>query len=176
MPVVPHTFCHACGTAYAELVWPRKCQQCGTEDYQNAVTVCVGIVPVTRDGVLIGVLAIRRDIEPRRGWLAFPGGFQDIESWQRGITREVFEETGIVIDPDLIQHYWTQTRPDGQQNLIFGVTQPVEEAQVLAFQPNSECSEIAILDKPQELAFPYHTQVLADFLTKMVEQGFRPAA
>lgn len=164
MKSVPYSFCCACGTPYANMVWPRVCTECGFEVYKNAVSVGVGIVPVHRKGEFIGVLVGRRNIEPQKGWLCLPCGYQDIESWQVCIAREIFEETGLVVDPDKIEHYSTDTRPDGQQNLIFGVTEPVEEEDVLKFVPNSECIGLDILSTPTTLAFPLHTKFLAEYL------------
>lgn len=164
MESVPYSFCCACGTPYGNTEWPRTCTQCGYVVYKNAVSVGVGIVPVHRKGVFIGVLVGRRDIEPQKGWLCLPCGYQDIESWQECIAREIREETGVVVDPAKIIHYTTETRPDGQQNLIVGVTEPVEEEEVLKFEPNSECSGIDILSAPTTLAFPIHTKVLTEYL------------
>lgn len=171
MKSVPYSFCCACGTAYANMVWPRHCEACGYDVYKNAVTVCVGIVPVTRNGAFIGVVAVRRDIEPQKGWLAFPGGFQDIEKWREGVARELLEETGIPVNADKIDHYQTVSRPDGQQNLIFGVTEPIDEQVFLEItaddKGDGECSEVVILDAPCELAFPFHTQFIAEFFGLM---------
>src|SRR4051812_47493065 len=68
-------------------------------DFQNPTPVVVGLIPVW-SGDLIGLLLVRRAVEPRVGLLALPGGFLEIEPWRVGLAREVFEETGLVILPE----------------------------------------------------------------------------
>jgi NADH pyrophosphatase NudC (nudix superfamily) len=84
--------CSFCGTAFEENQdYPRQCQNCQNTTYRNPLPVAVVILPVDN-----GVLLVRRAIEPRKGLLAFPGGFINYgESWQTAAARELFEETGI---------------------------------------------------------------------------------
>ena len=57
-----------------------------------------------------GVVTIRRNIEPQKGWLTLPGGYLDLgETWQEGGRRELLEETGIDIGADAIRLYDVQT-------------------------------------------------------------------
>ena len=72
------------------------CNGCGTTHYQNptvlvATYVCVGEV----------FLWIRRGIAPSVGKWAIPGGYMENEETpEAAASRELLEETGIVIAPD----------------------------------------------------------------------------
>lgn len=48
----------------------------------------------------MGIVAIRRNLNPYKGEWAFPGGYIDhAEDWRRAAAREVREELGIGLDP-----------------------------------------------------------------------------
>ena len=91
------SYCSWCGRAFlAEQPWPRRCGGCDNYTYRNPIPVAVVLVPVDDE-----LLVIRRGIEPAKGQLALPGGYVDLaETWQEAGAREVFEETGLRIDPD----------------------------------------------------------------------------
>jgi ADP-ribose pyrophosphatase YjhB (NUDIX family) len=156
-----NSHCSFCGTAFSEGAFPKKCATCERTTYLNPTPVAVTLLPV--DG---GVLTVRRGIEPRKGQLALPGGFITLgESWQEAGARELFEETGITIDPTKITHFQTLSAPDGTL-LIFGLAQPVRAAALPEFVPNEETAEIVVLEAPAELAFSLHTSVLADYFAQ----------
>jgi ADP-ribose pyrophosphatase YjhB (NUDIX family) len=118
--------------------------------------VVVMLVPV--EG---GLLAVRRGIEPGRGKLALPGGYLGMdETWQEAGAREVFEETGVTIDPAGIREIAVRSTRDGAL-LIFGLAAPL--AALPAFQYDAETLECAILEAPAELAFPLHTEIVAAY-------------
>jgi ADP-ribose pyrophosphatase YjhB (NUDIX family) len=159
----PFSHCSFCGQRFASDVasWPRTCAACTNISYRNPLPVAVVLVPV--DG---GIVLVRRNIEPRRGQLALPGGFINYgESWQTGGAREVQEETGIVINPDSISTFAVHSTPDSTV-LIFGLAKPLTRAQIPAFVPTDETSESVIVTAPTQLAFPLHTNVLADYFTQ----------
>ncbi len=108
MPAFQH--CHWCGAAFGAVQgFPRVCGVCGNSTYRNPIPVSVILLPV--DG---GLLTVRRAIEPRKGQLALPGGFVNVdESWQAAGVREVFEETNIQLDPQRIRDWWTRSTADG---------------------------------------------------------------
>ena len=87
-------FCPACGSKNIQNVKMRKwlCQDCGFDLYNN-VAAAVGLVIQTEDGK---VLLEKRAKEPRKGFLAFPGGFVDPdESAEEACFRECREEIGV---------------------------------------------------------------------------------
>ncbi|MCC6996721.1 MAG: NUDIX domain-containing protein, partial [Deltaproteobacteria bacterium] len=107
-------------------------------------------------------------IEPHIGKLALPGGYINLgESWQRAATREVEEETGLVVDTAGVRDFRVLSAPDGTV-LVFGTAGalPANALDVAAFEPSHETSELCIVRAPQELAFPLHTQVLAEWFAR----------
>ena len=156
----PHTFCSFCGTRYPEnLEWPRTCPACHNTTYHNPAPVAVMLVPVG-----VGLLLIRRLVEPHIGRLALPGGYVNYEeTWQAAGAREVFEETGVRLDPENVREFFVSSAPDGTV-LIFGVSDPVERAAVEAFKPTSEATECVVIDAPVDnLAFPLHAEAVTAY-------------
>lgn len=151
----PHTHCPDCGAGLPDEPWPRTCTSCDTTHFLNPHPVAVLLVP-TGDGVL----TVRRDIEPKRGELALPGGFIGLqESWQQAATRELREETGIGVDPEAVETFDAISAPDGTV-LIFGVAPPCSPQVLSSFESTDEVSELVVVEQPRALAFPIHTEVL----------------
>lgn len=87
-------FCPACGGKNIQNVKMRKwlCQDCGFDLYNN-VASAVGLVIQNENGK---ILLEKRAKEPRKGFLAFPGGFVDPnESAEEACIRECREEIGV---------------------------------------------------------------------------------
>ena len=152
-----NTHCSYCGQPFApQQAWPRTCAHCGHTSFLNPLPVVVMLVPVAG-----GVLAVRRAIEPGYGQLALPGGYLNIdETWQAAGTREVFEETGVSIDPAGIREFAVRSTRDGSL-LVFGLAGPL--ADLPPFQYDAETAECLVLKAPAELAFPLHTEILAEY-------------
>lgn len=157
-----NSHCSYCGNPFSEnLPWPRLCGNCDNTSYLNPLPVSVVLLPVD-DGLLL----VRRNIPPRQGSLALPGGFISVgESWQQAGARELLEETGINIAPETIQLYDVQSAPDGTV-LIFGLAGQVNQTNLPPFAYNDETSETVIATSPVELAFPLHTLVANRFWNK----------
>ena len=164
-----NSYCSYCGQAFdADQAWPRTCAACGNVSFLNPVPVSVVLVPID-DGILV----VRRNIEPQKGQLALPGGYINYgESWQAAGAREVFEETGLVIDPDHIREFRVRSAPDSTL-LIFGLAKPIGRGDLLPFVPNEETQEIKVITAPEELAFSLHTDVLRDYFDQLMK-GFMP--
>ncbi|MEU8247852.1 NUDIX domain-containing protein [Nonomuraea sp. NPDC048916] len=158
---IRNSHCSFCGTRFVpDQAWPRTCSGCGNTSYLNPLPVAVMLLPVD-DGLLV----IRRDIEPHRGGLALPGGFIDMgESWQEAAVRELREETGIVVGTDGVRLFDVLSAPDGTV-LIFALAPRTHSAALptTATTPTAETTEWSLIDKPQELAFPLHTRIVADY-------------
>ena len=88
-------FCPECGSKSIQTLMKGrkwKCPDCGFTLYNN-VASAVGIVLENAEGEL---LFERRAKEPRKGFLAFPGGFTEPdETSENAAKRECREETGI---------------------------------------------------------------------------------
>ncbi|GIF67108.1 NUDIX hydrolase [Asanoa ishikariensis] len=156
--------CSFCGAAYAQdQPWPRVCAACGQTTYRNPVPVAVAVLPVD-DGVLV----IRRAIPPRVGLLALPGGFVDHgESWQRAVTRELFEETGIVVAETDVSLFDVHSAPDGTV-LIFGLLAATTAAALPASTPNAEVAGWQVAGDTTDLAFDLHARVLTRYLSDRI--------
>ncbi|ABX05585.1 MAG TPA: NUDIX domain-containing protein [Herpetosiphon sp.] len=161
MPAFQH--CHWCGAAFGAVQgFPRVCSACGNSTYRNPIPVSVILLPVER-----GLLTVRRAIEPRKGQLALPGGFVNVdESWQAAGVREVFEETNIQLDPHSIRDWWTRSTPDGMI-LIFGLAQPIRRTDVPNDFDRSETEALVVIDAPQVLAFPLHNEAMQAYFERL---------
>jgi ADP-ribose pyrophosphatase YjhB (NUDIX family) len=167
--VIRNAYCSFCGTAFAPgLPWPRTCPSCGNTSYLNPLPVAVTLLPVD-DGLLV----VRRDVEPHRGELALPGGFIDLgESWQQAAVRELREETGVIVEAERVTLHDVISAPDGSV-LIFALGPRVAAAGLPPVRPTAETTEWLVIDGPAELAFPLHTQVVAEYFAS--SRGEAPA-
>jgi len=124
--------------------------------YDNPRPVAVMLVPVGEDGLLV----IKRSGHMIGGgnW-ALPGGFIDAnETWRVAGAREVFEETGVVISAETIEHLATESTPDGDFVVIFGRTDRIES--LPTFTENIEITDIKTICEPEDLAFTLHTNAV----------------
>lgn len=157
-----NSHCSYCGILFeAHQPWPRTCAHCHNVSYVNPLPVAVLLLPVDN-----GLLVVRRGVAPHAGRLALPGGYINIgESWQKAAARELFEETGGVVDPTDVREFAVRSAPDGTV-LIFGVAAPQHETELPPFQANSEASERLVIHAPQQLAFPLHSEVVELFFKR----------
>lgn len=89
-------FCPMCGSRNIENHADRKwlCPDCGFDLYNNVATAVGIIIYDKNDKVLFEV----RAKEPRKGFLAVPGGFVDFnESAEEAVLRECREEIGVEV-------------------------------------------------------------------------------
>ena len=156
--VQPFSHCMYCGHPFEHNAgWPRTCANCHKMSFRNPIPVCVVLLPVNG-----GLLAVRRAIPPQIGELALPGGYINYgESWQTAGARELFEETGLRIDPDTITEFRVRSARDGSL-IVFGIAPPYQQ-DLPAFTPNEEASERAILTGTEHLAFGLHQEMMRLF-------------
>lgn len=161
-----NSHCSYCGHPFeADQAWPRTCSQCDNTTFLNPTPIVVMLLPVEE-----GLLVIRRGIPPQQGWLALPGGFVDYgESWQEAGAREVWEETGLRIDPLEIEEFAVRSTPRGDQILIFGLAQARVTAALPPFEPTTETAERVVITEAIELAFPLHTEVSQNYFKSQME-------
>jgi ADP-ribose pyrophosphatase YjhB (NUDIX family) len=157
--------CSHCGVAFAQAdgaAYPRTCASCKNVTYKNPIPVAVLLLPVDD-----GLLGIKRGIEPKKGMLALPGGFVDYaETWQEGAARELFEETNIVVDPNLITDFAVRSVGKGGPILIFGVAPKVSSKMLPDFAPTNETLERVVVSRGQQLAFPLHAWAMEEFFVR----------
>lgn len=88
--------CPICGSKKIRNIKMRKwfCENCGFDLYNNVATA-VGLIISDKDGKIIFE---RRNKNPKKGFLAFPGGFVDPdETAEEACFRECKEELGVQI-------------------------------------------------------------------------------
>jgi ADP-ribose pyrophosphatase YjhB (NUDIX family) len=151
-----HTFCSYCGVRFPDdSGWPRRCPACGHTTYRNPLPVAVVLVPVG-DGLVV----IRRNTDPKKGTLTFPGGFIDSgEGWQEAARRELLEETGIDVPEEEIALYDVQTGLD--DTLVITGLAPQQPETVVKPFACAETQEVLLIHEPITLGFPLHT-ILAE--------------
>jgi ADP-ribose pyrophosphatase YjhB (NUDIX family) len=169
--------CSFCGTAFPPpLGYPRTCASCGSTVWANPIPVSVVLVPVRRGG-RVGLLVVRRGIEPAIGKLALVGGFlEEHETWQQGGAREVREEVGVTVDPSKIEPFWfTSTQPRPSRVLLFGVHEEVDGSALAPFSPNHETLARGLVFGPRGLedvfAFPLHVEAARRFFASRAVEG-----
>ncbi len=162
-------FCHSCGTAFTDTArYPRSCAKCGLQLWANPIPVSVVLVPV-RHNNRVGLLVVRRSIEPKKGMLALVGGFlEEHETWQHGGAREVREETDVVVDPTSLVPFWfTSTEPRPNRVLLFSIAAELVSEELPAFSATNETSERGLIFGAEGLeevfAFPLHAQAAQRF-------------
>jgi len=126
--------------------------------YRNPLPVAVLVLPVEKRGLLM----VRRATPPIG--LAFPSGFIEYgERWQDAAARELAEEAGVRVDPDLIRELCVRTGCDGML-LVFATAPAVSRAALQAFAPSSEVSELVVVDAPREdVVFPPEAELLTEW-------------
>lgn len=78
----------------------KRCEQCSFVYYFNSSAATVALILNERNELLV----CRRAKDPAKGTLDLPGGFIDMyETAEEGVTREVLEETGLVVKEAIYQ-------------------------------------------------------------------------
>ena len=165
-------FCPACGGKRIQNVKMRKwlCPDCGFDLYNN-VAAAVGLIICDDKG---RVLFERRGKEPRKGFLALPGGFVDPdETAEEAAFRECGEEIGV--QPTQISYLCSFPNTYEYKNIVYktcdlffearlpaGAELTAEEKEVTAFEWRQAGSGQEIAELP--LAFESARKALAIWL------------
>lgn len=178
MPPTRDTFCSFCGTRYEDSSrYPRRCGSCGVQVWANPIPVGVLLQPVRHAGE-VGLLVLRRGIEPRKGMLALVGGFlEEHESWQQGCAREAKEELDLAVDPRGLRPFWfVSSAPRPHRVLLFAVADLLESSALGAFAASEEATERGLVygveGLEEHFAFPLHLEAARRFFE---ERGVRGA-
>lgn len=156
--VAPFRHCSYCGHRLPHHAgWPRTCASCGSVAYRNPLPVAVLAVPVED----LGVLMVRRVDHP--AGLAFPSGYiEHGERWQDAAARELVEETGIRVSPETIREVRVRSDAEGTLLLVFATAPAIARAELGAFVPSAEVSEVVVVSGPREdVVFPLDAEVVA---------------
>lgn len=149
-----------CGSKNIQYAQNKKwlCPDCGFDLYNN-VASAVGLIIVLNDG---RILFERRAKEPRKNFLAFPGGFVDPdESAEHAAMRECTEEIGIT--PLEVTYLCSFPNTYEYKKIVYKTCDMFftakindenftpQQGEVLSFEPHFVRSEKEIADLP--LAF-----------------------
>ena len=172
------SFCSYCGTRYLATAYPRTCQNesCKVSIWSNPVPVSVVLQPVMLKGEL-GLLVIRRAIEPRIGKLALVGGFvEDHETVEQAGAREMREESSVQVDSSSLTPFWfTSSAPKPNRVLLFLEGQTLEADALPPLQPTPETAERGLIFGAEglapEFAFPLHLEAVRRFFVSHANLG-----
>lgn len=158
-----HSHCSFCGALFVpDAPWPRLCATCGETTWRNPLPVAVALLPIDTDSGR-GLVVVRRDIDPGRGELGLPGGFIEIgEAWREAAVRELREETTIEAKADEVSLFDVHSAPSGTL-LVFGLLPPRPATDLPPSVATEEATGFEIVLSPLRLAFPTHTQAMADY-------------
>lgn len=156
-------FCEKCGSQLVD----NKCI-CGFIKFYNPIPVAVALIPVNDNKIFKGFLGVKRGIEPKKGEIALPGGFQEIETIESALIREVQEECGLTVSINSsIQPLVSSSAPNPNRLLVFLVTDPVESSEINWEFSNAETEALVLIKEPDSLAFPLHTKAKNYFFEKL---------
>jgi 8-oxo-dGTP diphosphatase len=156
---VEFRFCPLCGTALeGEYNNRTSYPTCPTGHYTYFPSQVVGVAGLITDGQR--VLMERRAIEPGRGLWALPGGMAEPgESTEECLTREILEETGLIVAVGSLlgvrggQRVCTVFH---EATITGGVLTKSEESEELRW--------VSVGEIPwQEIAFPRHREILREW-------------
>lgn len=155
-------FCEKCSTKLTDKYrCPNK--ECRFEKFFNPTPVAVPVIKVLDEKTgEIFLLGVKRGIKPVGG-IAFPGGFQEIESAREAAVRELKEETGIILQPE-----------DFEEECLVKSSSPISNRLLMFFRCKKtlnyseinwdfKCREtisLELIKEGDELVFPLHTEVI----------------
>ena len=146
------------------------CEKCGRIEYQNPKVVVACVIrtkPFATDKRGSNsshedlILLAKRAIEPRKGTWGIPQGFMENgETTRQAAVREVYEETGVIVDPSLLKLRAVYNVP-GSVQLVYEarVDAAKTQQQIDSYHDqNHESLEVALLSEEalaeKELCFP----------------------
>ena len=126
------------------------CQGCQAPHYDHPMVVVTCFVACDKR-----LLWVQRDLQPKRGFWAIPGGYlEGGETLAAGAARELHEEAGILLPPEQLQLYMTGTITFiNQVYVAFRAT--VDTQFFLAGEESQDCGFFAREDCPwDQVAYP----------------------
>jgi 8-oxo-dGTP pyrophosphatase MutT (NUDIX family) len=156
-----NSHCSYCGSYLKDQsIDQRTCDFCGEINYLNPLPVVIVMIKVYNEGLSTpnGILVVKRNIPPKKGQWALPGGFINAwENWEASAAREVEEEIGLYTEPYDYELFSVETG-DYNHILIFCNHKYGVLWNDIRFIKNEEVSAIYVASPAMELAFPLHTK------------------
>lgn len=133
-------FCPRCSSQFKNEASYLKCPVCGLSYYLNPKPVQSVIIKNDKDEYLFVV----RSIEPRKGYLDFPGGFVEVgENFEQTTRRELKEELGIEVGKlTYLSSHTDDYLYDGIKYKVIGVTYLAELLKGAELKPADDVSAI----------------------------------
>ncbi len=162
-PALP-AYCQRCGQPIIPVNQDQTKFKCvnGHSTNLNPTPVVVGIIPAIGGGYVL----IRRDSQPGKGLLAFPGGYattaRDITA---ELSREIEEEIGLPTNPKLWIPLDFQSATGNNKILLFATrAEPVSPSFPWSFSDREVSQVVIATSVPDAMAFPLHREILQQLL------------
>ena len=158
---MPRKYCPYCGIQFVNVIYPITCKCCNNKIPINPIPIAVGLLPFYTDYFGTGLLLVNRAINPFIGEVCFPSGYIGYnESWEKAISREIFEETTIITTPEEFELINVSLTLDNTRILIFGVSKCVRTIDELKnYKPGRATSDVNIGIGTDKLCFSLHQNV-----------------
>jgi 8-oxo-dGTP diphosphatase len=168
----PYSHCGYCGVKSTMPLNTYKCVSCNNTTFRNPIPVAVGLLPFVTIDNNFGLLLVKRAIKPYVGELCLPGGFVNWgESWQEAVSREIFEETSVITQPNEFLLKDVHSTPDNARILIFGYSRQVRSVKEIEnFKPTNESSATLVGLHDTKLCFSLHQLVYNDWFDKALKE------
>ncbi|MBC7998416.1 MAG: NUDIX domain-containing protein [Leptolyngbya sp.] len=152
-----YKYCPSCRSPLAEKeIGGNKalgCTFCSFAYWNNPIPVAAAVIPHK-----LGVVLVKRKLEPRKGKWALPAGFiQPFETPEQGAARESKEEASV--DIEIERPLFNFAPPGVNQILMFFVAKEIDQTPVAA--DDAEEAQVFALDNlPEDMAFPSHVEAI----------------
>jgi ADP-ribose pyrophosphatase YjhB (NUDIX family) len=145
-------------------------------EFPASPLVGVGAVIVDDQGC---VLLVKRANEPGKGQWSLPGGLLELgESLHDGVKREIFEETGLIVQPEAVVEVVDRIyrNSDGKKSQVQYHYVVVDYwCQVIGgkLEPSSDASEVAWLSRAEWKDTNFYS--LESITVQVIERGWQMA-
>lgn len=152
-----YKYCPSCRSSLVEKeIGGNKalgCTFCSFAYWNNPIPVAAAVIPHK-----LGVVLVKRKLEPRKGKWALPAGFiQPFETPEQGAARESKEEASV--DIEIERPLFNFAPPGVNQILMFFVAKEIDQTPIAA--DDAEEAQVFALDNlPEDMAFPSHVEAI----------------
>jgi len=149
-------FCCFCGYPLVQKQWEGRlrpfCDRCELPIYENPVPATAVVVSDADSGLLL----VKRNVAPKKGYWSLPGGFMELnELPEQAALRELEEETGVSGNIDTLLGVAAHDSPSYGTVLIVGYLVTDYRGRLTAGDDAAEVKFFSC-DRLPELAFDSH--------------------